>query len=68
MHKTAVKILMTGMVLGLALVLAAPASAQLKAGDAAPEFRLPRADGSGQVALSDFRDKKIVIVHFWKSR
>jgi hypothetical protein len=40
----------------------------LPLGSPAPGFRLPLADGPGEVALSDFVNKKIVIVHFWKSR
>ncbi|HEX9935208.1 MAG TPA: hypothetical protein VGB38_08435 [bacterium] len=40
----------------------------LAPGSKAPDFRLALADGSGEIGLSDFLNKKIVIVHFWKSR
>lgn len=33
-------------------------------GDVAPLFRLPRADGAGQVALADLRER-VVLVDFW---
>ena len=36
----------------------------LQPGDAAPEFDLPREDGKGTVALSQFRDKKPVVLVF----
>jgi|GEM_PF-1708680 len=62
------KTLMIGAMLLVMLLSALPVSAQLKKGATAPEFKLNRANGKGQVALSDFRDKKIVIVHFWKSK
>ncbi len=45
----------------------AAAPEKLKLGEAAPDFSLPRVDTGATVKLSDFRDKKIVIVHFWKS-
>lgn len=38
----------------------------LKAGDAAPEFRLPGADGK-EVALADFRGKHVVLFFFVKA-
>ncbi len=40
----------------------------LAPGSKAPDFRLPLSSGSGEVGLSDFANKKIVIVHFWKSK
>ena len=40
----------------------------LAPGSKAPDFRLPLCSGSGDVGLSDFASKKIVIVHFWKSK
>lgn len=68
MKPQARKTLRVGALLLVMLLSALPASAQLKKGATAPEFKLDRANGKGQVALSDFRDKKIVIVHFWKSK
>jgi hypothetical protein len=40
----------------------------LSTGVKAPDFRLPLAGSGGESGLSDFLNKKIVIVHFWKSR
>jgi peroxiredoxin len=34
----------------------------LKAGTAAPDFRLPRLDGSGELALSDLRGRRVLLV------
>ena len=62
------KSLIIGTMLLLAILTALPAKAQLHVGDTAPEFKLKQVNAKGQVALSDFRDKKIVIVHFWKSK
>ncbi len=45
-----------------------PVSAQLKVGDTAPAFKLHNVNTKKFVTLSDFIDKKIVIVHFWKSK
>ena len=39
-------------------------SAQINVGDAAPDFRLPALRG-GEVALSDFRGKKNVVLFFY---
>ena len=39
----------------------------LRVGVKAPEFVLP-AIGGKKIALREFQNKKIVIVHFWKSR
>jgi hypothetical protein len=36
----------------------------LRPGDAAPEFDLPRQDGEGTVRLSDFRGRKPVVLVF----
>ena len=36
----------------------------LRPGDAAPEFDLPREDGEGTVRLSDFRDRTPVVLVF----
>jgi Cu/Ag efflux protein CusF len=52
----------------ISIAVNAKASDGLAAGTAAPDFRLPLADGTGEVRLSDFMNKKIVIVHFWKSK
>jgi peroxiredoxin len=39
----------------------------LKVGTKAPDFELPSVTGK-KVALREFADRKIVIVHFWKSK
>jgi hypothetical protein len=36
----------------------------LKSGEAAPDFRLPKLDKTGEVALSDFRGKSPVVLVF----
>ena len=41
-------------------------SAKLAAGDAAPDFRLPR-DGGSEVSLADFKGKKLVLYFFPKA-
>ena len=41
---------------------------KLEVGSKAPEFSLPAEGADKPIAMSDFVDKKIVIVHFWKSR
>ena len=40
----------------------------LAVGTPAPDFRLPSIGSGGEIGLKDYLDKKIVIVHFWKSR
>jgi hypothetical protein len=40
---------------------------QLRVGGKAPDFELP-ALGGKKIALREFQNKKIVIVHFWKSK
>lgn len=42
--------------------------ASLSTGTKAPDFSLPVIESEEQITLSDFKDRKIVIVHFWKSR
>ena len=42
--------------------------ASLSTGTVAPDFSLPAIESEEQITLRDFKDKKIVIVHFWKSR
>lgn len=39
----------------------------LRAGVKAPDFELP-AVGGKRIALREFQNKKVVIVHFWKSK
>ena len=41
---------------------------KLEVGSKAPEFSLPVVGSDEPIVMSDFVDKKIVIVHFWKSR
>lgn len=50
------------------LSLLSPALAEIEAGEKAPDFTLPAVGAEDPVSLSDYIDKKIVIVHFWKSR
>lgn len=53
----------------LTLFLCATANGQegLRAGMKAPDFELPSVGGK-KIALREFQNKKIVIVHFWKSK
>ena len=46
----------------------AAAPDKLKPGQKAPEFTLKNVMNGEKVSLSDFVDKKIVIVHFWKAK
>ncbi len=57
-------------IIGMLLVAIIPAFGQsrLPIGSDAPDFTLPSANTEGSVTLSDYVDKKVVIVHFWKSR
>lgn len=41
---------------------------KLKPGQKAPAFSLKDVNTGETVSLSDFVDKKIVIVHFWKAK
>ena len=63
--KGIVKLTIASLVLIITLPLI---SEDLKVGSRAPDFRLPVALSDSTISLSDFIDKKIVIVHFWKSR
>jgi hypothetical protein len=49
------------------LCVAAFGQEGLKVGMKAPDFEL-QAIGGKKVALREFQNKKIVIVHFWKSK
>jgi len=40
----------------------------LRPGVKAPDFELPSIGNSNRTALREFQNKKIVIVHFWKSK
>ena len=44
------------------------ANDKLDIGSKAPDFTLPAIGAEKAVSLTDFVNKKIVIVHFWKSR
>jgi len=44
------------------------ANDKLDIGSKAPDFSLPAIGAEKTVSLTDFVNKKIVIVHFWKSR
>ncbi len=48
----------------LALVIAAPAMAELQVGDAAPDFNLPGSDGN-HYTLGQFKGKKPVVIAFF---
>lgn len=48
-------------------VWAARAQEGLSAGVKAPDFELPSISGK-KIALREFLNKKVVIVHFWKSK
>jgi peroxiredoxin len=37
---------------------------RLKAGTAAPEFRLPRLDGRGELSLSELRGRQVLLVFY----
>jgi hypothetical protein len=54
----------------LTFIILAPLSAlnDLEIGSPAPDFSLPCIGSEKPVVLSDYMDKKIVIVHFWKSK
>ena len=39
----------------------------LSVGSKAPDFKLPSLEKDQTISLSDYVNKKIVIVHFWKS-
>ena len=55
--------------IGLLLISTALFSAEeLSVGSKAPDFTLPVLGKEKPVSLSDYINKKIVIVHFWKSR
>ena len=52
----------------LGFIIPLSAANGLQVGTPLPDFQLP-AIGSGRpVALNEFINKKIIIVHFWKSR
>ena len=44
------------------------ANDKLDIGSKAPDFSLPTIGAEKPVSLADFVNKKMVIVHFWKSR
>jgi peroxiredoxin len=52
----------------LGLLGSVEAASGLAVGTPAPDFRLPSIGTGGDIGLKDFVNKKIVIVHFWKSR
>ena len=61
----------TGIILLLLLLLCAGNTLSqegLKAGLKAPDFRLPTVDGKRNVTLREYNGKRVVILHFWKSR
>jgi thioredoxin-dependent peroxiredoxin len=55
-----------GWALGLMLVGSGLASAELKVGDPAPEFKLPGTDGKTH-SLSDLKGKTVVLAWFPKA-
>lgn len=54
------------LVIALLGMMALPSAilAQLKVGEAYPDFILPRIDNREAVALSDFRGKKVLLIQF----
>ena len=60
-----VGLLLLGAALGMSLVIIAPWPAgAVEVGDSAPDFKLPSTTG-GDIALSDFRGKKFVLLEFY---
>jgi thioredoxin-dependent peroxiredoxin len=55
-----------GWALGLMLMGGGLASAELKVGDAAPDFKLPGTDGKAH-SLSDLKGKTVVLAWFPKA-
>ena len=66
MRKRFIQILLIGFCLSLTGVLAG--SDDLAVGTKAPDFKLPSTEKDQTISMSDFVSKKIIIVHFWKSR
>jgi hypothetical protein len=62
------KIIVLTTVLLLLAAIPLVAGDKVKVGAQAPEFKLPVVLSDSTITLSDFVNKKIVIVHFWKSR
>lgn len=52
--------------IGAALAMARPAAAQLPVGSQAPDFTLRSTAGS-PVSLSQYREKRYVLLDFWAS-
>ena len=65
MRKPLISLLILCFCLGLVGILSG--SEDLKEGTKAPDFKLPSIEKDQTVSLSDFVNKKIVIVHFLKS-
>lgn len=61
-----IRMLLIGML--LLSIIPALGQSRLPVGSDAPDFTLTSANTEGDITLSDFVDKKVVIVHFWKSR
>ena len=55
------KVSFASLVFAAALLMGQLASAELKVGDAAPDFNLPGSDGK-TYKLSDFQGKQVVVV------
>jgi hypothetical protein len=65
MRKSVVRAAFVLMAVMLAAVLALPGGAEaVQVGDAAPDFKLPATTG-GQIRLSDFRGKQLVLLEFY---
>ena len=58
------RLMIAGLLAGLALFLCASASMALDVGDTAPDFSLP-ATTAEKVSLADFLGKKSVVVFFY---
>ena len=65
MLKNIIKLVFLFLCFGLIGALAG--NEDLKVGAKAPDFKLPSLEKDQTISLSDYVNKKIVIVHFWKS-
>jgi hypothetical protein len=63
MRKLALALAAYGMIFG-STARASAASYAPKVGERHPEFTLPRIDDGAPVSLSNFRGKKVLLIHF----
>ncbi len=63
--ETAVRVAFVFAAVTLSVLLALPGgAAALQVGDRAPDFKLPASTG-GEIKLSDFRGKQLVLIEFY---